>query len=864
MLRSRFKKISVLVVSVAMFLAPLTAGPRRTVKVGVFPHVPAISMNAQGQAEGFYVDMLREVAAQENWDLIFVPGTWQEGLDRVRRGELDLITSVAKTPERTQLLDFGQQSSFTVWSILYAHPKVSINSILDVKNRRVAVMRGDVNGAHFRELCGNFNIACTFEEMGSFVEVMTSVAEGRADCGVTPSTFGYSRESTFKVERTPVVFNPFDIYFATRKGVNADLLSALDRYIQTGRGTPGSHYQQAIDRKLHPGQKTVLPPWAWKAGLSVLVLALGAMLTVAVFRKKVQVATAEIRELNSGLERELAEHKRHEEVILNISAGVSAATGESFLFELVRYLARATEADIAFVGEQQIDGREHYIHTLAVQTREGRGEPFTYNLSGTPCEKVFTGEMCIIPQGIQSQSGVGAIKALGIESYVGSPLMDSSGRMLGILAVMKKQVLENPAEIVALLKIFSTRAAAELERRRTEQERLQLERQVQHTQKLESLGVLAGGIAHDFNNLLTAMLGHMNVAQMKLAPGSPALSHLDCLEQIIHRAAELTRQMLAYSGKGRFVVRSYDINQVVQEMTHLLEVSISKKIALRFDLAENLPPVEADAAQIQQVIMNLVTNASDAIGDVPGTIRLVTRCLDLDRNYLNQVFQGQNLEPGSYVSLEVSDTGCGMTPDVQARIFEPFFTTKVTGRGLGLSATIGILKGHRSGMRIYSEPGRGTTFKLLFPSSLASVAEEKPEHVALPKLARKATVLLVDDEGMIRESGSAVLQALGLGVLLAADGREAVEVFTQNSDAVDLVLMDLTMPHMDGREAFHAIRKLRKEIPVILSSGYNEQESAHDFLGRDMTGFLQKPYTLHALEQMVMRVLVEKINQKPH
>jgi CheY-like chemotaxis protein len=205
-----------------------------------------------------------------------------------------------------------------------------------------------------------------------------------------------------------------------------------------------------------------------------------------------------------------------------------------------------------------------------------------------------------------------------------------------------------------------------------------------------------------------------------------------------------------------------------------------------------------------------------------------------------------------------------MTPDVQARIFEPFFTTKVTGRGLGLSATIGILKGHRSGMRIYSEPGRGTTFKLLFPSSLASVAEEKPEHVALPKLARKATVLLVDDEGMIRESGSAVLQALGLGVLLAADGREAVEVFTQNSDAVDLVLMDLTMPHMDGREAFHAIRKLRKEIPVILSSGYNEQESAHDFLGRDMTGFLQKPYTLHALEQMVMRVLVEKINQKPH
>ena len=410
--------------------------------------------------------------------------------------------------------------------------------------------------------------------------------------------------------------------------------------------------------------------------------------------------------------------------------------------------------------------------------------------------------------------------------------------------------------MASLLRIFSARASAELERQSTELERLELERQMQHAQKLESLGVLAGGIAHDFNNLLTAMLGHMNVAQLKLAPESPAIPHLESLERIIHRASDLTRQMLAYSGKGRFVVRPYDLNHVVREMAHLLEVSISKKIALRFNLAEPLPLVEADAAQIQQVIMNLVTNASDAIGDREGTIRLSTAVAALDRHYLDQVFHGQNLAPGDYVTLEVADTGCGMGTEVQARIFEPFFTTKVMGRGLGLSATMGILKGHRAGMKIYSEEGRGTTFRLLFPTTGGLATGEAPQSAALvPR--REATVLLVDDEQIILEAAGAALESIGLKVITACDGREAVRIFQDNA-TIDLVIMDLTMPHMDGREAFQHLRRLRPGIPVILSSGYNEQESIQEFLGRGLAGFLQKPYTLRALEQIVQQALARR------
>ncbi|WP_257304962.1 response regulator [Geothrix campi] len=830
----------------------LAAAPQRVVKVAVFPNVPAIFMDKQGEPYGFYVDMLREVAAKEGWDLRFVPGTWQESLDRVQSGEVDLLTCVAYTPERDRYLDYGQEPSFTVWSILYTHPGSGITNVLDTRNRRIALMRGDINGEHFRELCTQFNLSAVFSEYNGFSDVLQAVADGHADGGVTSNIYGYSQESLYGVERTPVVFSPFDHHFATREGQNGDLLAALDAYLRDGRNRPDSGYHRAINRWLSPQSKVGLPPWAWRTGLAILA-ALALSIAVAfTFRRKVGKATAEIRDLNRGLERELAERKRVAEQILHMVNGLSAATGESFLHELVKHLAQATEADVAFIGECLSAGDAGRIRTLSVFSRGVPGENFEYAQAGTPCERALRGEVCVFAAHVQeSFPTCGMLRDQNADSYIGAPLVDSQGRTLGVLAVLHRASPASPAEVAALLRIFSTRAAAELERRNAEEARLLLERQMQHAQKLESLGVLAGGIAHDFNNLLTAMLGHMNVAQLKLAPESPAMPHLDSLEQIIHRAADLTRQMLAYSGKGRFVVRPYDLNHVVQEVTHLLEVSIPKKIALRFQLAPVLPLVEADAAQIQQVIMNLVTNAADAIGETEGTIRLSTGSLEVDRAYLDQVFQGQDLAPGAYVTLEVSDSGCGMTPEIQARIFEPFFTTKLSGRGLGLSATVGILRGHHAGLRIYSEAGHGTTFKLLFPASEV-LGEAAPAPAAAPAPSGRVTVLLVDDEEMIREAAAAALESLGLTVITAGNGFEALDVLHHRGGEVDVVLMDLTMPHMDGREAFQEIRRILPQLPVILSSGYSEQESLQDFMGRGLTAFLQKPYTLRTLEQTVL------------
>ena len=388
------------------------------------------------------------------------------------------------------------------------------------------------------------------------------------------------------------------------------------------------------------------------------------------------------------------------------------------------------------------------------------------------------------------------------------------------------------------------------DRREAENERLKLERQLLHAQKLESLGILSGGIAHDFNNLLAAIQGYLNLVQMKLDPESPVYHHLESMERVVHRATDLTRQMLAYSGKGRFVVKQHSLNQVIEDMNDLLKVTLPKKILLDMDLAALLPAIEADAAQIQQLILNLLTNASDAIADQEGIIRISTRSLRLGADDLAQDFQGQDLEAGVFVALEVSDTGCGMNAEVQARIFDPFFSTKSLGRGLGLSAIQGILRGHHAGLRIDSEPGLGTTFKVYFRAS-AQVMEDKGPAVATVRKRLDGTVLLVDDEEMITSSVSAMLENMGLKVLVAHDGRQAVDVFREAGATIDLVLMDLTMPHLDGQEASRLIHLLDPGMPVILSSGYSEHETVDAGIGDQAVGFLQKPYTLQALYEAI-------------
>jgi two-component system cell cycle sensor histidine kinase/response regulator CckA len=378
--------------------------------------------------------------------------------------------------------------------------------------------------------------------------------------------------------------------------------------------------------------------------------------------------------------------------------------------------------------------------------------------------------------------------------------------------------------------------------KRAEEERRKLEAQMQHTQKLESLGVLAGGIAHDFNNVLMAILGNADLAVSRLSTDSPARENLADIERASRRAAELCRQMLAYSGRGRFVVEPLNLSAAVGEMAQMLEVSISKKAALRYHLAEDLPAVDADATQVRQVVMNLITNASDAIGDGNGVISVSTGTMYCDRSVLSESYLDDRLAEGRYAYLEVADNGCGMDRNTLARIFDPFFTTKFTGRGLGLAAVLGIVRGHRGAIKVESEPGRGTTFTVLFPVSARRVRAVSQVGPASLAWRGTGTVLLVDDDDSVLSVGRQMIQRSGFRVLTAPNGREALELFQDHADEVVCVVLDLTMPVMGGEETFHELRRLRPQVPVIMSSGFDELEVRDRLSGAGLAGFIQKPY----------------------
>ena len=386
-------------------------------------------------------------------------------------------------------------------------------------------------------------------------------------------------------------------------------------------------------------------------------------------------------------------------------------------------------------------------------------------------------------------------------------------------------------------------------------QRKESEEALRQSQKLESLGVLSGGIAHDFNNLLSIILGNSNIAAMHLPPESPAMPYLGQIEQATLRAADLTRQLLAYAGKGRFQVIEVDLNRLVVEMTQLLTVSLSKKAVVRYDLAPVLPLISADPSQMQQLVMNLITNASEAIGDeTNGLITVRTGVELVDEASSAGLVPGLPLSAGRYVTLEVSDTGCGMTPEVRGRIFEPFYTTKFTGRGLGLSAMLGILRTHQGGLKVYSELGRGSAFKLYLPA-LPEAEPLQPQYATV-EWQGKGMLLLVDDEPGARAVAKALASSMGFQVLEAADGQEAVALFELRHEEITVVLMDLTMPHMDGRQAFLRMKAVDPGVPVVLTSGYGEQDVLMDFLGKGLAGFLPKPYQ-SSLFLSVLRQAVE-------
>lgn len=391
------------------------------------------------------------------------------------------------------------------------------------------------------------------------------------------------------------------------------------------------------------------------------------------------------------------------------------------------------------------------------------------------------------------------------------------------------------------------------DRKKIEEEKLTMEQQFQQTQKLESLGVLSGGIAHDFNNILAIIMGNCSLAKLH---EENAGKYIPAIEKASQRAAELCRQMMAYAGKAQFVQANVNFRAIVGEMVDMLKKTIPQNVEIRLDSSTDIPFTQGDASQLNQVIMNLIINASEAIGKEQGKISVSLTELTMNAGHSERDYNGKAISSGWYVCLEVTDNGCGMDETTKRRIFEPFYTTKFPGRGLGMSAVLGIITSHKGALQLHSKLGQGTTFKVFLPAHQSISDKGNDVQKALQaKWHGSGTILLVDDEDQIRHVAKELLELFGFTVIEAVNGKEALELYQKNASDITLVLTDMGMPVMDGYALLPALKRLNPKLPIIISSGFGDTDVTSRIGHDEIAGLISKPYSLDRLREALKSVL---------
>ncbi len=783
----------------------LEARPRFV--VGIDREFPPYSfVDADGQLAGFSVDLTRAVAEVMSLEIELRAGTYDEIIAALEAGDVDIIPNLSASEELETKFEFTLSHSEASDGIFLRKEITGVVTEAHLRNRPTLVWQpGAVQDFVQRELTG--------EILGesSISETLRRLAAGEADCALVPHLTGLQLVRDLKLTNLRIAGPPIQSYsrslsFAVRRGEN-ELLERLDdglTLVTTTQRYPELYTTWfGVQDKGVPTE--ILITWLLWIALPLLAMVLLAFGWSWSLRNTVARRTAKLRE----------SEERLQGILDNAPMMVYMKDSEG------RYLLVNRQFEM-LVGQQrhQVQDSTDSKFFAPSQVAELRANDSRVLETGEidRCEEIFP-------------TGDGPRTFLSVRF----PLHDDADNIYAVCAI----------------------SADVTDQKQAQAEKEKLEAQIQQAQKLESLGVLAGGIAHDFNNLLMGILGNTGLALLELDPDSPIRPRLRDVESTSRRAADLCRQMLAYSGKGKFVVQPVDVSQLVVDMTQLLEVSISKKALLERNFSTQLPTFEADATQIRQVVMNLITNASEALGDRSGTISIRTGVMECDEDYLAGTYLAEQLAAGTYVFLEVRDTGDGMDAETRERIFDPFFSTKFAGRGLGLAATLGIVRGHRGAIEVESEPGEGTVFRVLFPASakplLEPIEELLPTDQQLP--ANDRTILVVDDEAMVLTIAQRVLERAGYDVLTAADGEEGCEVFQRHASDIALVLLDVTMPRMDGDETFRRMRQIKGDVRVLLTSGYNEREATNQLAGRGLAGFIQKPYAPAALLRKVREVM---------
>jgi two-component system, cell cycle sensor histidine kinase and response regulator CckA len=555
-----------------------------------------------------------------------------------------------------------------------------------------------------------------------------------------------------------------------------------------------------------------------------------------------------------GTHTDISERKKIEQTQMFLLECDRFPSGEDVFKSLARYLAEVLEMDGVCINRLE---KDNLSACMVANYCDGHFEDnLTYTLKDTPCGDAVGKAICSYVKDVRHLFPADAmLQEMVAESYVGTTLWDSKGTVIGLIAAIGRRPLANPQRAESILKLVAIRAAGELERRDAEAEKAMLQSQLIQAQKMESIGRLAGGVAHDFNNMLSVILGHVELAEAQANPGDLLLEDLKEIKMAARRSADLTTQLLAFARKQTISPRILDLNETVECLFKMLRRLIGEDIDLAWKPGKDLWQVNIDPTQVDQILANLMVNARDAI-DGAGKITIETDNAVLDEEYCSG---HADFVPGNYVMLSVSDDGCGMDQKIQGHIFEPFFTTKGVGEGtgLGLATIYGIVKQNSGFIYVYSEPGQGTTFRIYLPKHVgkASKIEKMPEMVQLGK----ETILLVEDEPSIMHLGKLLLEGLGYRVLAASTPGEALRLGEQNSGEIHLLLTDVVMPEMNGRDLARRLLSLYPNIKRLFMSGYTANVIAHHGVLDEGVHFIQKPFSRAELSSKVRAALQEKI-----
>jgi len=768
-------------------------------------------LDEQGSPAGFTVELIWAISEVMGLNIEIQLGPWDEVHQNLQENRLDIVLGMYSSPERDLYADFSSPLMIATHAI-FVRENSPIRSLRDLRGKEILIQTGDI----MHDFVAEKGLTDRIMPQDEHITALRLLAAGHHDAALLGKLPGLYWARKYQLANIKTVGGPIEarkFCFAVSEGDDV-LLALLNEGLSILKAT--GRYEQIHNRWFGVYEENTLASDILREAVWFLLPVMLLLVAAFAWNWSLQRTVAKQTE---ELSRELGERRRIEHALRDSEemarAILNAASESIFLLDREGVVLDINEAAVqrlgvadTFVGKNLLD----FFPPELAAARKAKVEAVLH--TGKPVR--FEDE----------RDGF-------VFQVTACPVCDESGDVTRV-AIYAKDVTEQ---------------------KRAQAVRSRLEAQVLHAQKMESLGVLAGGVAHDFNNLLMGILGNVDLALADLSTDQSVRESLQEIQTAANRAADLCRQMLAYSGKGRFVIQSLDLSQLVGEMTQLLGVSISKNVSLEYDCDANLPPVEGDATQIRQVIMNLITNASDAIGEGTGVIRVGTGVKMCEQEYLRTITLGEDLPVGEYAYIEVSDNGCGMDNKTCKRIFEPFFSTKFTGRGLGLAAVLGIVRGHQGALHVNSELDRGTVFQVLFPvSEQTDEVFQAGQKTPLPP-SGCGTILVVDDEDAVRALAAHMLEKLGYEVLTAADGHQGIRIFKERHSDIDAVVLDLTMPHFNGEETFYAMREIDPQVRVVLSSRYNEAEILAELVPAGRVNFIQKPFQLTLLGEKLRQVL---------